>query len=55
VHHGIGYLLRDRVGEAERFFESVRRVGARGSVLDREVVAPMLGRRGHRVPSRISP
>jgi DNA-binding NarL/FixJ family response regulator len=42
---GIGYLLKDRVGEVERFTDAVRRVGAGGSVLDPEVVSHMLGRR----------
>jgi DNA-binding NarL/FixJ family response regulator len=42
---GIGYLLKDRVSEVDRFVDAVRRVGAGGSVLDPEVVANMLGRR----------
>jgi DNA-binding NarL/FixJ family response regulator len=42
---GIGYLLKDRITEVERFIEAVRRVGNGGSVLDPEVVAHMLGRR----------
>jgi DNA-binding NarL/FixJ family response regulator len=42
---GIGYLLKDRVAEVDRFTEAVRRVGNRGSVLDPEVVAQMVGRR----------
>ena len=42
---GIGYLLKDRVGEIERFTEAVQRVGRGGSVLDPEVVAQMVGRR----------
>jgi len=42
---GIGYLLKDRVAEVERFTEAVTRVAARGSVLDPEVVAQMVGRR----------
>ena len=41
----IGYLLKDRVAEVDRFTEAVRRVGAGGSVLDPEVVAQMVGRR----------
>ena len=43
---GIGYLLKDRVGEVERFTEAVQRIGKGGSVLDPEVVAQMVGRRG---------
>jgi DNA-binding NarL/FixJ family response regulator len=42
---GVGYLLKDRVAELERLTEAVQRVAARGSVLDPEVVAQMLGRR----------
>ena len=41
---GVGYLLKDRVAEVDRLVEAVRRVGDRGSVLDPEVVALMLGR-----------
>jgi DNA-binding NarL/FixJ family response regulator len=41
---GVGYLLKDRVAEVDRLVEAVRRVGDRGSVLDPEVVARMLGR-----------
>jgi DNA-binding NarL/FixJ family response regulator len=42
---GTGYLLKDRVGDVERFADSVRRVGEGGSALDPEVVLQMLGRR----------
>jgi DNA-binding NarL/FixJ family response regulator len=42
---GVGYLLKDRVGEVTRFIESVRRVANGGSVLDPEVVSFMVGRR----------
>src|SRR6516225_6992616 len=35
---GIGYLLKDRIGEVDRFVDAVRRVAAGGSVLDPEVV-----------------
>jgi DNA-binding NarL/FixJ family response regulator len=41
---GIGYLLKDRVGDVETLTDAVRRVGAGGSVLDPEVVSGMLGR-----------
>jgi DNA-binding NarL/FixJ family response regulator len=47
---GIGYLLKDRVAEVERFVEAVRRVAEGGSVLDPQVVAEMLGRRRPRGP-----
>jgi DNA-binding NarL/FixJ family response regulator len=42
---GVGYLLKDRVADVERFIDSVRRVGEGGSVLDPQVVSQMLGRR----------
>jgi DNA-binding NarL/FixJ family response regulator len=41
---GVGYLLKDRVVDVERFVESVRRVADGGSALDPEVVALMVGR-----------
>ena len=43
---GVGYLLKDRVAEIERFTDAIRQVADGGSVLDPEVVAHMLGRRG---------
>jgi DNA-binding NarL/FixJ family response regulator len=42
---GTGYLLKDRVGDIERFADSVRRVGEGGSALAPEVVVQILGRR----------
>ena len=42
---GLGYLLKDRVADLDRFVESVRRVGEGGSALDPEVVGRLLGRR----------
>jgi DNA-binding NarL/FixJ family response regulator len=41
---GVGYLLKDRVGDVERLAEAVERVAGGGSALDPEVVAQMLGR-----------
>jgi len=41
---GLGYLLKDRVADAEALADAVRRVGGGGSVLDPEVVSQMLGR-----------
>jgi DNA-binding NarL/FixJ family response regulator len=40
----VGYLLKDRVADIERFVEAVRNVGSGGSALDPEVVARLLGR-----------
>ena len=42
---GVGYLLKDRVLDPERFADAVRRVAEGGSALDPEVVSQMLGRR----------
>jgi DNA-binding NarL/FixJ family response regulator len=42
---GIGYLLKDRVADIDRFTEAVRRVAEGGSALDPEVVSTLLGRR----------
>jgi DNA-binding NarL/FixJ family response regulator len=42
---GLGYLLKDRVMDLDRFVDSVRRVGEGGSALDPEVVSRLLGRR----------
>jgi DNA-binding NarL/FixJ family response regulator len=47
---GVGYLLKDRVADVERFADAVRRVGEGGSALDPEVVSMMLGRRRHDDP-----
>jgi len=41
---GVGYLLKDRVADVERFVESVRRVADGGSALDPEVVSQLVGR-----------
>ena len=42
---GVGYLLKERIGDVEAFTDAVRRVAAGGSALDPEVVGRMLGRR----------
>ena len=42
---GVGYLLKDRVSDGQRFAEAVRRVAEGGSALDPEVVSQMLVRR----------
>ena len=41
---GVGYLLKDRVADVERFVDAVRRVAEGGSALDPEVVAQLVGR-----------
>jgi DNA-binding NarL/FixJ family response regulator len=40
----LGYLLKGRVSDLDRFLDAVTRVGAGGSVLDPEVVSRLLGR-----------
>jgi DNA-binding NarL/FixJ family response regulator len=40
----LGYLLKDRVGNAEAFVEALRRVADGGSALDPEVVTGLLSR-----------
>jgi DNA-binding NarL/FixJ family response regulator len=47
---GVGYLLKDRVAEVERFTDAIRQVAEGGSVLDPQVVAQMLGRRAKDEP-----
>jgi DNA-binding NarL/FixJ family response regulator len=42
---GVGYLLKDRVGEVRLFTDAVERVAAGGSALDPEVVSQMLRRK----------
>jgi DNA-binding NarL/FixJ family response regulator len=42
---GVGYLLKDRVGDPTLFADSVRRVAAGGSALDPQVIQRMVGRR----------
>src|SRR3954449_3528327 len=42
---GVGYLLKERVGDVEAFADAVGRVAAGGSALAPEVVGRMLGRR----------
>jgi DNA-binding NarL/FixJ family response regulator len=42
---GIGYLLKDRVGEVEEFVDALSQVAAGRTVVDPEVVRQLLGRR----------
>lgn len=41
---GVGYLLKERVGDITLFIDAVRRVAAGGSALDPDVVQRMVGR-----------
>ncbi len=47
---GVGYLLKDRVADVTRFIDAVRMVAGGGTVLDPEVVAPLLARPAPRGP-----
>ena len=42
---GVGYMLKDRVGDPNELAEAVRRVGHGGSVIDPTIVSQLLGRR----------
>src|SRR5256714_11704117 len=42
---GVGYLLKDRVSDVEKFAAAVRRVGEGGSALDPAVVSQLVGRK----------
>ncbi|MGV1049866.1 MAG: response regulator [Solirubrobacterales bacterium] len=39
---GVGYLLKERVGDIPAFLDSIHRVAAGGTALDREVVADLV-------------
>ena len=39
---GVGYLLKERVGEVRAFIDAVQRVATGGTALDREVVAELM-------------
>jgi DNA-binding NarL/FixJ family response regulator len=41
---GVGYLLKEKVGDLRAFTDAVRRVAGGGSVLDPDVVARLVGR-----------
>ncbi len=41
---GVGYLLKDRVGNLAEFVDAIGRIGRGGSVVDPEVVSTLLGR-----------
>jgi DNA-binding NarL/FixJ family response regulator len=53
---GVGYLLKERVGDVRTFVDAVERVAAGGSALDPQIVSRMLGRRRDDSPlDRLSP
>ncbi len=43
---GVGYLLKERVGDIPAFLDAIRRVADGGTALDREVVAELVRSRG---------
>jgi len=51
---GIGYLLKERVGDVPAFLDAVRRVATGGTALDREVVAELVQQRGGRGHGELS-
>jgi DNA-binding NarL/FixJ family response regulator len=42
---GVGYLLKDRVFDAEQFIDAVRRVARGGTAMDPQVISQLLSRR----------
>jgi DNA-binding NarL/FixJ family response regulator len=53
---GIGYLLKDRVFNADQFVDAVRRVAAGGTAMDPEVIAKLLAGTDRRAPlARLTP
>jgi DNA-binding NarL/FixJ family response regulator len=44
AHEGVGYLLKERITEVTALVDAVRRVAARGSVIDPQVVSQLLRR-----------
>ncbi len=47
---GVGYLLKDRVGDVRQFVEAVQRVAAGGTAMDPEVISQILARRSRATP-----
>ncbi|MDT0444165.1 MULTISPECIES: response regulator transcription factor [unclassified Streptomyces] len=54
---GVGYLLKDRVFDADQFIDAVRRVAAGGTAMDPQVIQQLLAQRGgHNTPlERLTP
>ncbi len=51
---GVGYLLKDRVFNADQFVDAVRRVAAGGTAMDPDVIAKLFARADHNV-GRLTP
>ncbi|MFD8945545.1 LuxR C-terminal-related transcriptional regulator [Streptomyces californicus] len=47
---GVGYLLKDRVFDAEQFVDAVRRVATGGTAMDPQVISQLLTRRSRDEP-----
>jgi DNA-binding NarL/FixJ family response regulator len=47
---GVGYLLKDRVGDVRQFVDAVQRVAGGGTAMDPEVISQILARRARRSP-----
>ncbi|MDQ0984104.1 response regulator transcription factor [Streptomyces sp. V2I9] len=47
---GVGYLLKDRVFDADQFIDAVRRVAAGGTAMDPQVISQLLNRRSRDEP-----
>ncbi|HEU5483739.1 MAG TPA: response regulator transcription factor [Microlunatus sp.] len=43
--HGVGYLLKDRIGDVDRMLHALHEVAAGGSVIDQRVVEALVARR----------
>jgi DNA-binding NarL/FixJ family response regulator len=52
---GVGYLLKDRVGDVPEFMDALRRVARGGTALDPEVVAQLMVRRPDDPLSALTP
>ncbi|MFC6014687.1 LuxR C-terminal-related transcriptional regulator [Plantactinospora solaniradicis] len=53
---GVGYLLKDRVFNAEQFIDAVRRVAGGGMAMDPDVIAKLLARSSRDAPmTRLTP
>ena len=50
---GVGYLLKERVGDVATFVDAIARVAAGGTALDPEVVARMLGHHARGDPLQV--
>ncbi|WP_214106991.1 LuxR C-terminal-related transcriptional regulator [Acrocarpospora catenulata] len=53
---GVGYLLKDRVFNADQFVDAIRRVAAGGTAMDPEVIAKILASNSRNEPvARLTP